>query len=116
MVEALPLLYSSQKEMELIYSELGVTLRLDDVDDDVAPQTTIAERLEAVIQDATDECNEYLLHIYDAVDLNESRVVRRWCSLIACHILSRRRGNPGQFNDEYDRIILKMIAVREQRD
>lgn len=109
MVETLTYTYTTQREMESVFSRLAVLLRTDDPPDiSPDPDATLTD----VIEDATDVCNEYLLPRYAASVLNESKWVRRRCSLIACHLLSERRGNPGQFTDRYEAIIdsFKLVA------
>jgi phage gp36-like protein len=106
--------FTSLAEMESIWSTLGITLRLDD-DDDGANDAAETALLDEVIADASDVCREYLQEIYEEDELSANRWVKRHCSWIACHLLSRRRGNPGQFTEEYDRAIEKFNLVRRGR-
>jgi hypothetical protein len=105
--------YTSIAEMESLLSFLGVQLRLDDNDDDliISPETVY---LSDAMAEATDVVNQYIGLIYDEEELAYSRWVRRRASWIACHILSRRRGNPKQFADEYMRCIADFELVRRR--
>ena len=104
------LLYTSQTEMESIFGELGVQLRLDDDEDNIfsTPET---DRINDIITEATDICNQWLEHYYDPTELETSRWVHRRASWIACHLLARRLGNPDQFSSEHAQAIedFKMI-------
>jgi len=115
-IEDEPPLYCTRFDMEVVFSELGIDARFDDSDDDVTPQSDVEERICAVIQDATDEMNIHLLHRYEDTVLATSRWVRRKAAIIACYFASRRRGNPGQFADEYDRIMAQLDRIRKGRD
>ena len=109
-------LYCSRWDMELIFSELGVESRFDDSDDDVTPSTTSDEQLDFVIAEATDEMNFHLQHRYTELELSTSRWVRRKTAMIACHLASRRRGNPGQFVEEVDKIMEQLKNIRAGKD
>jgi len=110
MVESLSYTYTSQSEMESIFSAVAVMLRSDDPNDAESDPTDI---LTDVVEEATDICNEYLLPRYEASILNESKWVRRRCSYIACKLLSERRGNAGQFTSRYEEIIRSFERVRK---
>lgn len=111
MPEALPTLYATRADVESIFSTAGVLWRLDD-DESLANEADEDTLLEDILREATDIVNQYAMNYYQVAELAESRVVTRWTAYIAAHLLSRRRGNPAQFNDEYDMIIeqLGMVA------
>jgi hypothetical protein len=115
-IEATPPLYTTRAEMEKIFSNLGINTRLDDDQsktinspydsfDGVTPLVSEELYLDAVIQDATDLFNQYLEVWYRPEDLVNSLWIRRSCTWVACHLLSLRRGNPSQFDNEYQRIL-----------
>ncbi|MHA1663251.1 MAG: phage protein Gp36 family protein [Candidatus Thorarchaeota archaeon] len=93
----MPTYHVTQDEMEEIYSETGLMLRMDDVDPD---DFTIT--LDNIRLDATETINSYLFNKYDESDLTSSRWVRRRTAFIACYFLSIRRGNPAQFLTQYE--------------
>lgn len=115
-MEALPPLYCSRVDLEEIFSDLAIDVRIDDSADDTAPATSANGNEEAAIREATDEVNFYLQHRYLVADLSESLIVKRWTAWIACHLLSRRRGNPGQFEDEYNRIMIRLDQIRQGKE
>lgn len=115
MAETVQHVYTSLDEMRVVFGQLGIQVRLDD--DDYGELTTEAGTfLHAIIVQATDECNSYLLQHYNPEELVESAWVRMRCTWIACHILSRRRGNASQFQDEYDRFLQDFVKIRSGRD
>jgi hypothetical protein len=70
-----------------------VDLRLDDD----ASGTVAADEdayLAAVVADATEELNSYLLGRYDAARLAQSYLVAKWARYLAAKELCERRGNP----------------------
>ena len=105
MPEAVPtLLYTTRAYIESTLGQLGVLLRLDD-DDDGTDSTPEDSYLDDIIADVTDVANEMLGRHYDDVSLESSLWVRRRCTEIAIHYLSRRRANAPIFVDEYNRAI-----------
>ena len=115
MAEALPVLYATQADCEAIFSALGILWRIDDDEDEAAAAAEL-QFIEDALREATDIVNQYAVNYYDVTQLKESRIVARWTAWIACTILSRRRGNPGQFTDEYDNIIreLELVATGQR--
>lgn len=110
MTEAIPTLYTSRSEIESIFTINGVDFRLDD-DYNETISATEETYLDAIIIESTDIVNQYLLPLYSATDLAESRWIRRRASYIACYFLSMRRGNPRQFGDRYDEILSELEAI-----
>ena len=113
MVETLTYRYTSQPEMESIFSVDGIELRFDDDDDDALSPTEL-DYLDDVIDEATDEVNLYLLDRYNASDLVNNLWVRRQASYIACHRASIRRGNPDQYLRKYEEVIAQLQAVQSE--
>jgi len=87
---------------------------VDDSDDGTvsAAEETL---LDDVMLDATDQANEVLLQFYEADVLETSLWVRRRVSVLACHLLSRRRGNASQFEDEAARFQDFLEDLRNHR-
>lgn len=113
-LEAVPTLYTSQAEMESLFGFLGVQLRLDDDDDEIVA-TPETEYLTDVMVEATDIINQHIGWIYDDVELSESRWVRRRASWIACHLISKRRGNAKQFQEQFDQCMEDFREVELHR-
>lgn len=98
MVETLSNTYTSQAEIERVWGETGVDLRTDDLVDTATLFTEI-------VAEATDTINIYLTRRYTPATLENHAWIRRAATWIGCYLLSRRRGNPGQYYEEYQRII-----------
>ena len=54
-----------------------------------------------IIDEAESIMDMYVSFLYDSDDLVNSDWVKRKSTWLACHLLSRRKGNPGNFADEY---------------
>ena len=74
-----------------------------------------SEALNDSIMDATDTVNQYCLVIYPETELEKSRWVSRRACYLACHFLSQRRGNPSQYQERHDRIIVELQGVMDTR-
>lgn len=112
MAETITYTYTTKAEIASVFSQLAVTLRIIDETDSTSSQTTY---LTDIIEEATDVINEYLLGIYNASDLANSKWVRRRASWIAVYLLSQRRGNPAQFQARYDEIIESLEQIMDGR-
>lgn len=113
-LEDVPVLFTSQAEMESLFGSIGIQLRIDDDDDELVSETETGY-LEDIMLEGTDICNKSLGWIYDVVDLEESLWVRRRCTWIACYLLAKRRGNPSQFLEQYERCLSDFKDVEEHR-
>lgn len=82
--------YATRTELEHIWSEFGVDVRLDDDDDGVAQSGLVA----AVLEEATVKVNYHLLARYSVATLAASAWVKWAAANIAACLLARRRGNP----------------------
>lgn len=105
------IVYTSERELNGLFSELGVELRLSDTSDNISdPDTSI---LFDLIVDATDTVNQYVLtrHIGKELELSRNRWVRRRATIILADLLSQRRGNPEQFATMYERAIKDLESV-----
>lgn len=97
--------YTSLDEIRLFLGPKGVDLRLDDLNN---PNSAIARILSYV--DGT--INRYLDQIYDRTNLVGVAWVRDRATVLACNLLSQRRGNDGLFNDEVTRIHEELADIR----
>lgn len=108
-IETLTYLYTTNAEIERLYSVLGVQDRADD-DYDGSAEDDVMDDLCAW---ATDTVNLYVSERYDPQYLANNLWVRQAATVIAAWMLSQRRANPAQFTDWYDKIIelLEKIAA-----
>ena len=113
--EPLPTLLSSRAEVESIFSEIGIKLRIDDdldgVTDGTGGTANDTQKLIDALVEASDEGYENLWQ-YKPEDLALSLWVRRRVSYIACHLISIRKGNPGQYCDKYEQYLQQFKDVR----
>ena len=109
-VETLAYRYTSQDEVERLFSTIGVSLRVADLGG-----TNRTTYWTEVTEEATDIVNQYVLLYYDADDLANSRWVRYHATWIALVLLCRRRGNqvPQGIMDRYNEIIADLEMVRD---
>lgn len=109
--ETLPYTYTSQAEMALLMRSTDVTLNLDDDGDGSAESGAITQ----VTDEATDMINIHCLKFYDASAMNDNLWVRRNCTILACWLLSQRRGNAAKFDARAKRVqdILERIGKGE---
>ncbi len=113
-LEAAPPVLTTRAEMASISSTLGIDLRLDDDDDgviDILGVTGEEQLLLDVVEEASDEAYTRLEMYYEQITLADSRWVRRRVSYIALHILSKRRGNPGNYCDEFEKYMEQFDEV-----
>lgn len=99
--------YTSKSEIERVYSVEATLARTEDVTDEGAVSGVFAD----VIAEVTDEINLYCDKWYEDVQLVQSPWIRRQATWMACHYLSMRRGDPGQYHDRYERIISLLEKV-----
>lgn len=114
--EHLTYLYTSQAEIERIFSSTAVDLRVDDItaEDTTNGNTDLSDSLwEEILSDATDIINQYVELYYNPIDLYSSRWVRMRATYIGAHIVSYRRGNPSLFRDRYEQILEELTMVKD---
>ena len=92
--------YTSKEEIETLFSIAGVVNRTDDI-----PREKADQFWASLCETASREIDLYLERFYWPADLATHRLVRYWTTLVACHLLSERRGNPAQFATRYERIL-----------
>ena len=97
--------YTSQEEIERIYSEDGVYQQLADLIDN--------EFLIELIERATSKVNQYLGGLYTYENLASSVWIREKATYIACHFLSIRRGNPTLFQYQYEEALADLQDARD---
>jgi hypothetical protein len=101
------IVFTSRSEMERLLSFKGVHLHLDDANTDdenyldgtneyVTPTNVMVE----IIDRVTARIMEYLAPRYDANNLYEIPTIREIATYMACHELSRRRGNEPLYDAE----------------
>ena len=108
-VETLTYTYTSQTEIERIWSSAAALLRTDDDQDDVAESGVWDD----IVNEATDTVNLYLEKWYEPSDMAENLWVRRAATWVGAHLLSLRRGDPGNYFDRYERIIAVLQEIWE---
>lgn len=111
MAETLVYLYTSQKEIERIWSPKAAAVRLDDS----RTGNTDVNLWNDIIFEATDTVNLYLQPFYNDIDLQNNLWVRRCASYIGCYLLSLHRGNPPQFKVQYERMVELLEKVQDGR-
>lgn len=90
--------FTSQSEIERLFSSLGLEYRRDDFAEDAEQYAAV---LNEVIDQATWEVKAILNKIFEDEDFYTNTWIRRRCTIIACYLLSIRRGNDAQFYQEY---------------
>lgn len=105
---------TSREEMERLLSFRAIQNRIDDDD---GGSSTEEEVLDDFIIEASDTVYAYTQHLYNELDLAGNRWVRFRATVIACYLLSRRRGDPGLYEDLYQHNLdmLKQIKEMEMR-
>lgn len=113
MPTALAYTYCTEDDINALLGVDGVTGRLDD-DDSGTVSAAEDLYLTAAINWATSKVNLYCLGFYEALDLSTSFIVNQWATVIACHWLSSRRGNPapGSFKELYEETIKDLERIK----
>lgn len=104
--EVLSSIYTSQGQIERLFSSIGVELRIDDL-----TGAELAAYWVEVTSEATDIINQYCEPYYEATDMVDNLWVRTRATWIGAYLLSQRRGNQVQFYNRYEEIIGELIAV-----
>lgn len=89
------IVYTSQAEIEDIFSISGADLHTDDIIDNPSFWEKLCER-------ATSRVNQYLMGLFSAENLQNHVRIREIATYIACYLLSIRRGNPALYRGEYE--------------
>lgn len=107
MPETLAYTYTSQAEIERIMSP-NMALDFLDHDQDGADDD---DTWQDVINEATDTINMYAEVWYEAADLSNNVLVRRWASWIGAYLMSMNRGDPAMFIRRYDEVIARLEKI-----
>ena len=107
MTTSLTYQFTSQAEMERLFSLMAIKMRTEDL-----AGTNIADWWEEHVSDATLRIWMYLHLLYDAADLADSYWVRRRATWVGCYYISQRRGNPAQFSERYAEIIEELEKMQ----
>ena len=99
--------YTTQVEIRRLVSSDGADQWLIDIPSDTADYFT------DIIEDATGTINMYLEKFYDPADMANSSWIRRRATYIAAYHLTKRRGDPGLYGDDYLRIIQELQEANE---
>lgn len=109
MPETLNYVYTTEAEIQRIWSPQGVLLRTDADEDGVSDDGVITD----AVYDATDTVNLYCETWYSPNDMAENQWVRRNATWIAAHLISLLRGDPGYYHARYERCIEFLERVNE---
>lgn len=107
MPTALAYTFTTQAEIERLYSVEGVELQVLDL-----KNANVALHWAEVIADATTEMTSYLQGLYADADLYNNYWVRRRATWIAAYRLSQRSGSPPQFAERYLQILEELQKVK----
>lgn len=101
--------YCTQNDVEFVWSDYGVALRIDDRD---ASQSTA--RMTQALEKATVDVNSYLFEAYPVESLQNNAWVK-WATAYFCAVdLARRRGNgvPEEMAAEYERYKETLAGIK----
>lgn len=96
--------YTSIEEIDRLFSEVGRAYASDDQPDN-------EDVLNEVIQRATGRVNQYLSKVFDPINLYQSQRIREIATIIACYLLSIRRGNPSLYSEQYLEALADLEAI-----
>lgn len=98
--------FTSLIEMQREFSNVGVAEHTGDVSNNT-------EIINEIIQRATSEVLTYLGSRYSTSNLASNTWIRYKTTLIACYMLSKRRGNPALYMDDYGEALMDLAQVRD---
>jgi len=101
-------LYTTREEVTRLISSSGVTNWTDDLE-----SGDVDDYFDDIINDATGTINQYLEKLHNPVDMASSPWIRRRATYIASYHLTKRRGDPGLYGDDYDRIIAELADASD---
>lgn len=108
-VEAMPPLFTSQREIIEVLGPLAASLLTDDAD-----SAAVEDNLwDDACLDATDEIQIRCERWYDPAEMAKNRSIRRWASYLGAYFVTRRRGQPGLYEDQYQRIITILDSIAQ---
>lgn len=107
-MESISYLYTSPAEIERLLGFVGVSAYADDTGEGEEESGVVQD----AIEEATDTINVYLEQWYHPSDMANNKWIRRKATYLAAYILTRRRGNPGMYEEEYQRITSLLEDIR----
>lgn len=102
--------FTSVTEMSRLFSQEAVDVRTDDVDP-IEEADELQDLYNELIDRATYRCKSILNKIFADADLYRHPWVREKATIVACYLLSIRRGNPSQYADQFYEAIEEMQAL-----
>jgi len=99
--------YTTETEVRRLISSSGADQWLEDLSSD------FSDYIIEVIEDATSTINQYLEKFYDPVDMRNNPWIRRRATYLAAYHLTKRRGDPGLYGDDYQRILAELQEANE---
>ena len=102
--------YTTQAAVERYYSIRGATLQTDDL-----LGSNLTDFWIEILAYASDIINTYLSRYHSDADLATSRWVNMRTTIIACYVISQRRGNPHLFQTAFDEVIEELKLINEFR-
>jgi phage gp36-like protein len=99
-------LYTTREEIERTFSTEGASLHTDDLPPLDDFWTELCERASAKV-------NLFLGSRYRAIDLASHQQIRKIATYIALYYLSKRRGNPHLYGDDYNESITELGLIRD---
>lgn len=103
--------HTTQADMTSIFGEDAILNRLDDDATD-AIEGNESTWLSDSIQEASDEIDMRLQRRYDPAVITSSPFIQRCAAYLAVHHLSKRRGNPSQYVEDYERYIALLDDIK----
>lgn len=92
--------YTSKEEMERLFSRDGIEYRSDDYNP-TSESDFYNDVVEEKIEEASWEVKAILNKKFDDASAHQNKWIRRRATIIACYLLSIRRGNDAQYFNEY---------------
>ena len=105
--------YCLEADIERYLSAQGVTDFADHDEDTVRDTGVVTD----CIEQASQEIELFLIEKHVEADLKLSKLVERWCTVMAARFLCQRRGNPvpASLEEEFEQVRVYLQAVREDR-
>jgi phage gp36-like protein len=111
MPESLTYTYTTAAEIVRVLGQRAVDALVDDNGDGAGESGVLT----SAIEEATDTINFYCYSFHTEQVLANNLLVRRWATYLACHILTQRRGNAGNYASVAERIVAKLELVHSGR-
>lgn len=102
--------YTSEEEMASRMSRRAIRITASDVG---GTHDDLVNAIYEAIAQASDDISLYLEPWYEPADMLRSRYIRTRCTVMACHHLCTRKGNPSPFLDEYTACIATLERINK---